>query len=535
VLNSVLPSDGARGQLMSAMRSIQADGAVSDRNSKREPHSSSSIWTSNTAVLLYMALGTVILHAVVGNRYGFHRDELAFLDDARHLAWGYPAYPPVTPFFGRISLFLFGTSLVGFRLFASLAYGATIVLAGLMARDLGGKRNAQFFAGALCLPFVIGGGALMQYVSLDFLAWVLTAYFVIRLLKTEDPRWWLAIGAGIGFGLLSKYSMCFFAAGIVVGLLFTGARRYLKCRWLWFGVAVALIMFLPNLLWQVQHQFVSLDLLRFIHARDVRRGDVSGFLPDQLRNTFLPLVLAGLYFYLFSRHGARFRMVGWIYVTTLLILLLAKAKGYYLYPAYPMIWAAGAVWAEGWLTNMRRSAAVTIWSITWTLVALSAIATVAFFLPVAPVNSRWFEISLAAGQSEFRAEFGWQEMVQEIARIRDSLTPEERAHLGILAENQGEAGAVNLYGTQYGLPRAISGINSNWERGYGNPPPQTLIVVGETREAADQNFEACRLAGHLWNRYGVKTDEMEWSPDIFVCGPPRLGWPEFWKRFRYFG
>lgn len=296
--------------------------------------SKSSIWTSNTAVLIYMALGVVTLQAIVGNRYGFHRDELAFFDDARHLAWGYPAYPPVTPFFGRISLILFGTSLAGFRFFASLAHSTTVVLAGLMARDLGGKRSAQLLAGAICMPYAIGGGALMQYVSFDFFAWVLTAYFIVRLLKTENPRWWVAIGAGVGFGMLSKYAICFFAAGIVAGLLFTDARQYLRSKWLWIGMAVALLMFLPNLLWQVQHQFVSLDLLKFIHARDVRRGDTSSFLPEQLRKTILPLVLAGLYFYFFSRRARRFRMIGWMYVTPLLIFVVAKAKGYYLFPAY---------------------------------------------------------------------------------------------------------------------------------------------------------------------------------------------------------
>lgn len=150
------------------------------------------IWASTTAVLIYMALATVILHAIVGNRYGFHADELATLDDARHLAWGYPAYPPVTPFFGRISLILFGTSLIGFRCFASLAHAITVVLAGLMARDLGGRRGAQLLAGAASMPFCIGGGALMQYVSFDYFAWVLTAYFIVRLLKSGDPRWWLA-------------------------------------------------------------------------------------------------------------------------------------------------------------------------------------------------------------------------------------------------------------------------------------------------------------------------------------------------------
>lgn len=506
---------------------------VSDRMGKSNSDSRSSIWTSNTAVLIYFALGTVILHAIVGNRYGFHCDELATLDDARHLAWGYPAYPPVTPFFGRISLILFGTSLAGFRFFAFVVHGAAIVLAGLMARDLGGKRNAQFLAAAACVPFAIGGAALMQYVSFDFFAWVLTAYFIVRLLKTGNPRWWVAVGVGIGFGMLSKYAMCFFAVGITVGLLFTDARRYLKSKWLWIGMGVAFLIFLPNLLWQVQHQFVSLDMLRFIHARDVRSGATASFLPDQLRTTFLPLVLAGLYFYFFSRQAARFRMVGWMYVTTLLIFVIAKGKSYYLHPAYPMVYAAGAVWVEDWLATKRRWAAVTIWSIAWTLVTCGAIFATAFFLPIAPVNSRWFVITHSVGQGEFYSEFGWQELAQEAARIRDSLTPEEQAHLGILADNYGEAGAVNLYGAQYGLPRAISGINSNWQRGYGNPPPQTLIVIGQTRESADRNFEACRLAGHMWNPYGAWNFEI--NRDIFVCGPPRLGWPGFWKRFKYYG
>ncbi len=303
-----------------------------------------------------MAFATVVLHAVVGNRYGFHADELATLDDARHLAWGYPAYPPVTPFFARLSLILFGTSLVGFRLFASLAHAVTVVLTGWMARDLGGGRSAQLLAAAASLPFCIGGGALMQYVSFDYFAWVLTAYCIVRLLKSGDPRWWLAVGVSIGFGALSKYTMAFFAAGIVAGLLLTGARRYLKSKWLWLGVALSILVFLPNLLWQARHDFVSLDFLRYIHARDVQNGRTDSFLADQLTNTFLPLVLAGLYFYLLSRQGKPFRMVGWMFVVTLLLLAVARARTYYANPAYPMVWAAGAVWTESWLAAMNAVA-----------------------------------------------------------------------------------------------------------------------------------------------------------------------------------
>src|SRR5256885_895267 len=130
---------------------------------------STSPWSSDTAVLSYLAAATVIIHLVTGGRYGFHRDELATLDDARHLAWGYVAYPPLTPFFGRLSLTLFGTSLAGFRFFAALAHAVAVVLTGLMARELGGRRGAQLVAAAAAIPFCLVSGALMQYVAFDYL------------------------------------------------------------------------------------------------------------------------------------------------------------------------------------------------------------------------------------------------------------------------------------------------------------------------------------------------------------------------------
>jgi len=499
------------------------------------PTTRRSVWRGTTALLISMALATVVLHAIVGNRYGFHADELATLDDARHLAWGYPAYPPVTPFFGRISLILFGTSLIGFRLFASVVHGATVALAGLMARELGGRRTAQLLAAAASLPFCIGGGALMQYVSFDYFAWVLTAYFIVRLLRSDDGRWWVAIGASIGFGALAKYTMGFFVASIVAGVAVTDARRYLKSKWLWIGVAVAVLMFLPNFVWQAQHGFVSLDFLKHIHARDVAEGKTASFLHDQLTGTFLPLVLAGLYFYIFSREGRAFRMVGWMYVVTLALFVIAKGRTYYMCPAYPMIWAAGAVWTEGWLAGFgERWRARTVWAAAWALIAYGVIFTAAYYLPMAPVGSRWWE-KASALQETYRGEIGWPELVQETARIRDSLRPDERAHLGILAGGYGAAGAINLFGPEYGLPRAISGINSLWQHGYGDPAPRTLIVMGLKREFADESFEGCRVAGHIWNRYGVTTGDIAWNPDIYVCGGPRQGWPAFWKHFRYFG
>jgi len=483
-----------------------------------------------------VATATVIVHVLTGSRYGFHRDELATLDDARHLAWGYVAYPPVTPFFGRLVLTLFGTTLVGFRFFAALAQAAAVVLTGLMARELGGKRGAQLSAATAAVPFCLAGGALMQYVSFDYWCWVLAAYFVLRLLKSDDPRWWVAIGGAIGLGMMTKYTMGIFAVGIVAGVLLTDARRYLKSKWLWLGVAASLVIFLPNFIWQAQHHFISLDFLRQIHARDVNIGRTKNFLPDQLKITLLaaPLWIAGLYFYLFSPQGKRFRMLGWMYVIPLLLFVVLKGRGYYLAAAYPMLYAAGSVWSEQWLASLRARQAVVVRVVAWAALAINILVFAALFLPLAPVNSRWWEVAVKTN-SDLPEEVGWPELVVTVARIRDSLPAADRARMGILAGNYGEAGAINLYGGRFGLPQAISGINSFWQRGYGDPAPQTLIVLGISPRFLQRNFSACQLAGHAWNRYGVENEETRDHPDIYVCRGLRQSWPDFWKNFHYYG
>ena len=493
-----------------------------------------SIWSSDIAILIYMALGTVLLHLLTGSRYGFQRDELATLDDARHLAWGYVAYPPVTPFFGRLSLLLFGTSLAGFRFFAALVEAVAVVLTGLMARELGGNRGTQLVAAAAAIPFCLAGGALMQYVSFDYLFWVLTAYFVLRLLKSGDSRWWIAIGIPIGLGMLSKYTMVFLVAGLTAGVLLTDARRHLASKWLWLGIAVALLIFLPNFVWQAQHGFVSLDFLRHIHERDVRIGRARYFLPEQLELTLLafPLWVAGLHFYLLSPAGRRFRPLGWMYLVPLLLFVIAKGRAYYLAAAYPMLYAAGAVWLEPWLASLRRPAAIR--AMIWTALVADMLIIAAFFLPIAPVNSTWWKAAIKLNE-DFPEEIGWPELVETVAKIRDSLPQEDRARLAILGTNYGEAGAINLYGPRYGLPAAISGVNSFWQRGYGETPPETLIVIGLSRGDLENKFASCEVAGHTWNRYGVRNEETRDHPDIFVCRHLRESWPELWKNFRYFG
>jgi hypothetical protein len=487
-------------------------------------------------ILLVLALTKILLHTLTNGQYGFHRDELATLDDARHLAWGYVAYPPVTPFIGRIALQLFGTSLTGFRFFAAVAQGCVLVLAGLIAGELGGSRRAQVLAAVAVAiaPVSLSAGRLFQYVSFDYLWWVLLGYLMIRLLSTDNAQVWIAIGLTIGLGMLTKYTMIFLVAGIVAGVLLTDARRHLKSPWLWCGVVLSLLVVLPNFLWEVRHDLISVDFLRSIHARDVQIGRTDGFIVKQglvgSAIVPIPMAIAGLYFFFFARDGKRFRALGFMFVVPLVLFVLVRGRDYYQAPAYPMLLSAGAVWIDHrGMLNRRMSR-----GIVWALLAANAAFNVAVLLPLAPVNSAWWQ-TVAKLNGDVKEEIGWPELVQSVAAVRDSLPASDLDHLGILAGNYGEAGAINLYGPDYKLPAAISGINSYWLRGYGNPPPQTLIVMGLSRKRLEENFESCKLAAHITNRFGVMNEESTYHPDIFVCRGLRSSWERFWERLKSYG
>jgi hypothetical protein len=337
---------------------------------------------------------------------------------------------------------------------------------------------------------------------------------------------------------MTKYTMILLAAGIVGGIVLTRARRHLVSPWLWAGAALALLIFFPNLIWQVQHDFISLEFFNAIHARDVRIGRTDGFLLEQFVATAnlvtVPLWLTGLYWYFFRPEGIRYRLLGWMYVIPLTLLLVMKGRGYYLAPAYPMLIAAGVVVLERWRSSLSaRKAQLAQWA-TCAALAAGGIAVVPVALPVAPVNSAVWNLS-AEVHDDFKEQVGWPELVETVAGIYAAQPAADQPYVGILTANYGEAGAVNLYGRSYRLPEAISGVNTYWLRGYGDPPPSALIVLGYTRGQVDRLFERCELAGHVGNRHGVKNEESRDHPDIFVCRRPRKPWPEFWQDLRHFG
>ncbi|HEX8719295.1 MAG TPA: glycosyltransferase family 39 protein [Pyrinomonadaceae bacterium] len=484
------------------------------------------------------AAAKLALHTVVNRQYGFHRDELATLDDARHLAWGYVAYPPLTPFVGRVALALFGESLAGFRFFAAAAQGAAVVLTADMARRLGGGRAAQWLAAlAVAASGVsLAASSLFQYVAFDYLWWVLLAWLVVRLAEADDPRWWVAVGPVVGLGFLTKYTILFFVAGLAAGFFATPLRRHVKSPWLWAGVAASLLVAAPNIFWQAGHDFVTLDFLKSIHARDVRIGRTDGFLLHQLfvpaNPVTVPLWAAGLYALFASPALGRFRVLGWAAVATLALFAVARGRDYYTAPLYPVLLAAGSVYL---LSLLKARGVAEKWATAFAVpvIVLAGAAVAAVVTPVAPVGSRWWRQAVEVN-GDLQEEVGWPELVAEVARVRDTLPEQERARAAVYCNNYGEAGAVNLYGPRHGLPQAISGVNSFWARGYGAEPPETVIVLGGRREDLEQRFDSVTPAGRVPNPLGVANEESR-RPEIYVCRGLRGGWPELWPKLRAFG
>ncbi|MGA8528128.1 MAG: glycosyltransferase family 39 protein [Acidobacteriaceae bacterium] len=498
------------------------------------PAQAQNLERNPTAILLVLAGLTVVFHFAIGKRYGFHRDELQFLFDARHLSWGYVAYPPLTSFLGRIAIAPFGISPAVFRLPASVADAASLVLIAMVARQLGGHRMAQIIALLAGLAILLVVGALMQYVSFDYLAWTLVALFTAMVLRTEDPRWWLAAGAAVGIGILSKYAIAFPTISLIAGLaLLPSQRHHLRSRWLWYGAGLALVIAAPHLVWEARRGFITVQMERFVHTRDVGEGRAEGYWTDQLRFAALglPIVLAGLWWLIRS---ARFRLLAFLYLGPLILFALARGRGYYLLPGYVALYAAGALWWEEFLSRRSRPLRVAVWTLLTAGLLLDAVGYTRAMLPVAHIGSRLFHYQVEHS-SDLADEIGWPEVVADVAGVWNQLPPDDRGRAAILAGNYGEAGALALYGPKYGLPEPISPVNSFYDRGYGSAPPQVVITTGFSQQKLARFFGTCTLAGHLHIPYGVQNEESKYHPDIFVCRDPLESWQQMWPRMHGFG
>jgi 4-amino-4-deoxy-L-arabinose transferase-like glycosyltransferase len=467
-------------------------------------------------VLAAAGIVAVVLTALSG-RYGYHRDELYFMVAGQKLAWGYVDQPPLTPLFARVSTELFGNTPMGLRVVSTLASAITVVVVALIAREFGSERSGQVLA-AVCAAvsgFVLGVGHLVSTATFDLLAWMLIALFAVKLLRTGDGRWWLALGLTAGIALENKYLVVLPIGALLLALLIVGPRGVLRSWWLLAGVAVAGLVALPNVLWQFQHDWPQLTVAGGISEDDGTENRIM-FVPLQMLQLspfLVPIWIAG-FRRLWRMRWAR--SVALAYPLLCVVVLAVGGKPYYALPLLLVLVAAGCERALEW----RRS-------VLTVGLALTAITSAIFTLPVLPASAVDFVIPVNQEQGE---QIGWPSLAASVADAWKRIPADERARATIFTGNYGEAGALHRYGPALGQPPAYSGHMSFADWG---PPPDTstgpvLLVEIERSPTLEAHFKECEQVGTIDNI--VSNDED--GTALVLCDSPAEPWSTLWPKLR---
>ena len=502
--------------------------------------------SSTNAILFYLSLFKLILLIVFAGNYGIFRDEYYYIEISKRLAWGYVDVQPLSEVILSVSRALFGDSIFGIRVFSYLAGSVIVFISGLIARELNGSKFAQIFTAFLVIfsGVVLGTSSYFSMNSFDILLSALMFYFLIRLINTNNAKLWLVIGLLFGLGLQNKLTFLFLGFGLAVGLMLTQNREYLKSKEIWIGAAIAFIIFLPNIIWQIANNFPTLEFMRNASAYKNKPMSLIEFTLNsllELNPGYSLFVLTGIYFLFFNKQGKAYSIIGWIYVSVFLVFIFNNGKPYYMGVLYPVILAAGVIGADYLIENYLRPFVRTVLVI---LVIPSVFIVTPFAVPVLNVESfiKYSETLGIKPESGERSElgklpqfyadrFGWEEMVQKVASAYNMLSKEERKEALIFGQNYGEAGAANFYRKKYNLPQAISSHNNFWIWGYPKDyKGDILIIIGSNYEDNSEFFEDVQLVENHSNKYGMSNENV----GIFICRKPKMPIKEVWEKIKNF-
>ena len=495
-----------------------------------------------------LAVITLLVHLATNfsGGYGYFRDEFYYIACSDHLAWGYVDHPPFSIFILRLNRILLGDSLFALRFLPAVAGAALVYITGLIVRELGGGKVAQLLA---CLAVIIAPVYLIVsgFYSMNVfepLFWMSAAYILIRIINTGNQRLWLLFGTLAGLGLQNKHSMFFFGFALTVGLVLTAQRKQLGSKWFWIGGMVAGILVLPNLLWQMTHEWATLEFMQ--NAQQWKNAPMSSleFISAQVlfqHPVAFPLWFTGVLAFFFHNDLKKYRLFGLTFIALLILFIIQRGKPYYLSPIYPLVLSAGAIVFEQFV---RREKWRWLSHIYVVVLILGGLVLLPLSMPVLPVEKfiRYANVlDLQQPKMErhgdtvlpqvFADRFGWIEMVGEVARVYNSLTPEEKAVAAIYTQNYGEAGAIDFFGEQYGLPKAVSGHNSYWHWGLRGYSGEVLIIVGGRVEDHSKVYESVKQVATHRHAYAMP---YETDLPIFICRKPKVPFKDVWNKTRHY-
>jgi len=494
--------------------------------------------------LYSLGAGHFLMHVLTSARYGVFRDELYYLACARRLDWGYVDHPPLSIAMLAINRWIGGESILALRMVPALCGAATVILTGLIARELGGGKLAQCLS---ALAVALGPIYLIMFDffslnAFELLIWSALSLVLIRMLKNREPRLWLCVGALLGAGLLNKHTTAILGPALLVGLFLTPERRHLRGKWIWLGAFVAFLFILPNLIWQQVHGWPSLEFYRnAVLEKNIDTGPGMALFMQffVLGPAAFPLVLAGVYFYLFAERGRSYRSLGWAYLVLLGLFLLSRSsRPDRLAGIYPLILAAGAVVIE-------RASERAAWR--WVRVALPSLVLV-LGLALAPISTTLLPpevttrymglfgrlLQIERGKSASLPQWladrmGWEELAVTVGKIVSALPEEDRRRAVLYGDNYGEAGAMEYYAVRYNLPPVISTHNSYHLWGFQQKEVDVLIAVGADPEDLRRLFESVERVGATRCEYCM---DYENGVPIYLAKGPKVTIQDFWEQFK---
>jgi hypothetical protein len=469
--------------------------------------------------------GTKFVALLASTRLGYHRDELYFIAASKRLSPSYVDFQPVVPLLVRLDRLVFGDSLIGLRVIPALAAALAVVLAALIARELGGSRRAQMFA-AFCLvvvPLFLGMGSSLNTVVLETPAWMLVVYVVARLLRTGEKRLWIALGFVISLGLLVKFTELAYLTGLAVAVFASSLRKDFRTVWPWLGGLVVAAALAPSIAWQATHHWAVVEFVRHqgTGGRILGLGGRPGFL---ISLALLPGPFALLVWIPGLRRlwgDQRFRLLGLTHAIALLILLAASGKGYYAAPGIAVLLAAGAVALDAKPNWSPRLLTIVL--------IVSMLTALPFF--VSPVSLLRKSPDLAQA-TELSERIGWEELAQTVSRVYEKLPSNDRSRAVALGSNYTIPAAIEFYADRDPLPPAGSGHNSAYLWKPHAVRDHIAIAVGFDRIFLERLYRHIHRVGTIRNREGVHG--YDWGDPIYVARGPKLSWNEEWKRLKKF-
>lgn len=477
-----------------------------------------------------VAGAVVVVLVAFASGYGYHRDELYFLAAGHHLAWSYADQGPVAPLIARAMSAIGAGSLIVLRVPSAVAAGATVLLTGLLARELGGGRRAALIASltAAVSTIVLFTGHTLSTSTFDLLAWTALTWLVVRAVHSGTDRLWPVAGLVLGAGLLNKPLPAFLAGAMIAGVALAGPRRLLRNGYVWCAAAIAMALWSPWLIWQARHGWPQLDVAGSITAggstSSAPRWAIVPFQALYAGPLLAPVWIAGLVRLFRDRELRDLRFLGWAWVLLAVTFIATGGKPYYLAGLLPLLIGAGTPVVAGWLDRGRAGARRGLLAAA---IVISAVVGSLIALPVLPADRVG---PIVAMNPDVGETIGWPDLTRTVAGVAGPL-PGDRPV--IFTGNYGEAGAIDRFGPALGLPHAHSGHNAY--ESWGPPPDGSapVITVGIPMRYLTMWFRDCTPRAHITNAAGVDNDER--GALIALCRSPREPWSRLWPELGHLG